>query len=186
MKNNELMTPVPINKYADEWVAHYMFHGKGRLILTTIHGEIIIDIRNADVNSYVFENGKRVDRVLLNTQIKWHELGDNEMKNEATEDKPATEASGQFDRLVMHHPNDPTQHILTKLIAGFEESHWYSYGKSVGFARAQEETKEELENFKLSQAMIYDRMIEPSDNERASLPETTQQYIAMLEELLSA
>lgn len=50
---------------ADEDVCHYEFPGTGRLVLDTIHGRIIIDVRANDVNSFVFEGGTRVDRVLL-------------------------------------------------------------------------------------------------------------------------
>lgn len=54
-----------LSKNSDEDVCQYKFIGMGRLILDTIHGQIIIDIRCKDVNSFVIENGIRVDSLLI-------------------------------------------------------------------------------------------------------------------------
>jgi hypothetical protein len=50
---------------SDEDCCHYEFDGKGRLILDTVHGKIIIDIRARDVNAFTFVDGKRVDHLLI-------------------------------------------------------------------------------------------------------------------------
>ena len=65
MKNNELMKPLPLEEDSDDNVANFEFIGHGRLILNTKYGEIIIDVRHGDVNSFVFEDGKRVDHLLI-------------------------------------------------------------------------------------------------------------------------
>jgi hypothetical protein len=49
----------------DDDVCHYEFPDCGRLILDTIHGRIIIDVRKNDVNSFVFVNGVRIDKLLI-------------------------------------------------------------------------------------------------------------------------
>ncbi len=48
-----LMEFVPILTETDEDVCEYRFHGQGRLVLTTIHGKICIDVRANDVNAFV-------------------------------------------------------------------------------------------------------------------------------------
>ena len=59
------MKQIDLGEDCDERVCEYEFPGKGRLILDTIHGQIIIDIRHNDVNSFVFEDGKRVDHLMV-------------------------------------------------------------------------------------------------------------------------
>jgi hypothetical protein len=59
------MIQVPLGADSDEDVCQYRFPGKGRLILNTVHGQIIIDVRADDVNAFVFESGQRVDHLLI-------------------------------------------------------------------------------------------------------------------------
>lgn len=59
------MQKIDLPEDADEGVYHYAIDGQGRLILDTMHGQLIIDVRLNDVNAFVFENGKRVDRLLI-------------------------------------------------------------------------------------------------------------------------
>jgi hypothetical protein len=58
------MIEVPVGEDADEDVCHYRFEGMGRLILDTIHGTVIIDIRANDVNAFTTD-GRRKDHLLL-------------------------------------------------------------------------------------------------------------------------
>jgi len=58
------MKQILLDDDADEDVCKYKFIGMGRLILNTIHGEIIIDIRRDDVSAFVLD-GKRIDFLLL-------------------------------------------------------------------------------------------------------------------------
>jgi hypothetical protein len=59
-----MMIEVPVGDDADDDVCHYRFEGKGRLILDTIHGTVIIDIRPNDVNAFTTV-GRREDHLLL-------------------------------------------------------------------------------------------------------------------------
>jgi len=59
------MEQVQPQEDSDEDVCEYTFNECGRLILNTIHGQIIIDIRAGDVNSFVFKDGRRIDHLLL-------------------------------------------------------------------------------------------------------------------------
>lgn len=43
------------NEDNDEGIEHYKFDGFGRLILDTIHGCVIIDIRENDVNAFTID-----------------------------------------------------------------------------------------------------------------------------------
>lgn len=61
---NSQMQPVPLKELCDEDVAHFVFKGRGRLILDTIHGEVIIDIRLDDVNAFTLHQG-RADHLLI-------------------------------------------------------------------------------------------------------------------------
>ncbi len=66
MKKPFSMKQKRLNKNSDENVCQYKFIGTGRLILDTIHGQIIIDVRCKDVNSFViFEGYRRVDKLLI-------------------------------------------------------------------------------------------------------------------------
>jgi hypothetical protein len=70
--NEFSMEQIKIPKHStDGDVCEYRFPGIGRLILNTIHGQIIIDVRKYDVNSFVLDkrNG-RIDRLLLNQKSK--------------------------------------------------------------------------------------------------------------------
>lgn len=58
------MIEVPVEEDADEHVCRYRFDGMGRLILDTIHGIVIIDVRRDDVNAFTTD-GRRKDHLLL-------------------------------------------------------------------------------------------------------------------------
>lgn len=63
------MKQIELDKDADDDICEYNFIGIGRLILNTIHGRIIIDIRKKEVNSFIFaEDGKRIDKLLLKSK----------------------------------------------------------------------------------------------------------------------
>jgi hypothetical protein len=59
-----LMTEIPLDEVADEDVVSYQFNGTGRLVLETIHGCVVIDIRKDDVNAFTVYDG-RVDHLLI-------------------------------------------------------------------------------------------------------------------------
>jgi hypothetical protein len=59
-----LMTEIQLHDEADDDVTSYQFNGTGRLILETIHGCVIIDIRKDDVNAFTTYSG-RVDHLLI-------------------------------------------------------------------------------------------------------------------------
>lgn len=61
---NQIMTEVPLEPGDDEDVTHFQFNEVGRLILETLHGQIIIDIRHNDVNAFTTHKG-RVDHLLI-------------------------------------------------------------------------------------------------------------------------
>ena len=60
---------IPLEDDADEDVCHYAMEKRGRLILDTVHGQIILDVRYNDVNAYTFLGGQRVDFLLIPS--KW-------------------------------------------------------------------------------------------------------------------
>lgn len=61
-----VMAALPLSGEHDADVCHYAFMGTGRLILETLHGQVIIDVRPQDVNAFVVGgDGQRVDSVLL-------------------------------------------------------------------------------------------------------------------------
>ena len=64
------MMQIKLPDDSDDDICEYSFPTCGRLILNTIHGQIIIDVRANDVNSFVFEDGKRVNHLLLNYNAK--------------------------------------------------------------------------------------------------------------------
>lgn len=51
----------------DEGTVELSIGANTRLILNTVHGQIIIDMRRNDVNSFVFVDGERKDVVLLHS-----------------------------------------------------------------------------------------------------------------------
>jgi len=62
------MKRIELPEDSDEGVEKYQFEGKGRLILETVHGQIIIDIRGNDVNAFVIDyygDGNRTDFLLI-------------------------------------------------------------------------------------------------------------------------
>lgn len=60
-----MMQRINLSDDCDDGVYQYRFTGQGRLILDTMHGQVVIDIRCNDVNAFVLENGKRTDHVLV-------------------------------------------------------------------------------------------------------------------------
>jgi hypothetical protein len=62
---NNQMIPVNLDKDSDDDVAWYGFADMGRLILDTIHGQIIIDIREHEVNAFTMVHGPREDHLLI-------------------------------------------------------------------------------------------------------------------------
>ena len=63
------MQQIDLSDDCDEGVCRYRFIGQGRLILDTIHGQVIVDIRCNDVNAFVFEEGKRTDHLLVKPNV---------------------------------------------------------------------------------------------------------------------
>lgn len=57
---------VDLEEDSDDDVCRYVMKVRGRLILDTVHGTIIIDVRALDVNAFTFsEVGLRVDHLLI-------------------------------------------------------------------------------------------------------------------------
>lgn len=56
---------IPLEADAEEDVLHYRLTERGRLILDTVHGRVVIDVRAFDVNAYTLEHGLREDHLLI-------------------------------------------------------------------------------------------------------------------------
>lgn len=67
---NSQMRRVKLERGSDEDVAHYAFEGLGRLILDTIHGTVIIDIRRDDVNAFSSGDNRDNDKLLISKQSR--------------------------------------------------------------------------------------------------------------------
>jgi len=65
----KFMKQISLDEDADDDVCEYEFNGIGRLILRTIHGTVIIDIRDNDVNAFNVLSG-RIDHLLIGKKHK--------------------------------------------------------------------------------------------------------------------